>query len=170
MATERQNQLIRDLEAAAAAVRAEHIDEWSVTLNLICEKAGWPVQNVRSMIDTMIRNEEMELLERAHAAFELAGKVPAWFEQGGVVFETSKKGPQRPETVPTDLPPTAAERTKRIQQSVAQQAGPAPVVSGDSELGILEAVNSVIKTLQPFTQFGRQRILGTSAHFFGVGE
>lgn len=166
MATDRQLEIIGDLEAAVVAIEQEGIPREEVTIGLLCDRAGHIPQNVKPIVETLKKHGDKHNLSRIRVVFDHARKIPAFLEDVKVIKprgetpEFTLQGSLPPSEV---IPPTGRKRAAQIPISAILEG----TMKGESHEW--EAAASIHATLMPFGKTARERIVGTISHFIGMG-
>ena len=153
MATEKQLEMIQDLETAIKAIEAEGVETESITIGLICDRAGCIPQNVRPMVESMKKKSDRVNLSRVKRVFEKARVMPTFLDDVRFVNVEASSSEE-------DRPPTGKQRKARVAVSA--------VPEGKSEGDDLEwdAATEIRASLRSFTQQARERIIGTVSYSF----
>jgi len=157
MATDKQLEMIVDLEKGIKAIEMEEIPTEEITIGLICDRAGCIPQNVRPMVESMKKKNDKVNLSRVKRVFEKARQMPSFLDD--VRFVNAE-----PVRADDDRPPTAKQRNARIAQSVHQEG------NSEGQDAEWEAASQIRASLRLFSHAARVRIIGTVSHSFEVGS
>lgn len=180
MATENQKQFVADIESAIAAIKLKNPDRppERLTINEVCELAGRNSIEMRAMVLRIAsKPEDMHLLRRLLHAFKSVDLCPQYLaqcisesEQGRRTAQNEEK--QAQEALKLAVPPLPPAPVPKLitTQGQAIEMQPAAAPRQQMQISPGDAMNQIIKILEPLPEKQQRRVIVSVSAYFGIGE